>query len=102
MEDWMQTLVMIGTTFAVFGAVGFSIKRQVDRIVDKQDCTVLDMRTDSKRKRRFDDRDHRSYQLEQEVQDLRVEVRKMEIKQVRMLGFLEGRGVIGKAPAGVE
>lgn len=102
MEDWMQTLVMIGTTFAVFGAVGFSIKRQVDRIVDKQDCTVLDMRTDSKRKRRFDDRDHRSYQLEQEVQDLRVEVRKMEIKQARMLGFLEGRGVIGKAPAGVE
>ena len=102
MEDWMQTLVMIGTTFAVFGAVGFSIKRQVDRIVDKQDCTVLDMRTDSKRKRRFDDRDHRSYQLEQEVQDLRVEVRKMEIKQARMLGFLEGRGITGKAPAGVE
>ena len=102
MEDWTQTLIMIGTSFAAFGAIAISIKRQVDRIVDKQDCTVLDMRTESKRKRRFDDRDHRSYQLEQEVQDLRVDVRKMEIKQARMLGFLEGRGITGKAPAGVE
>lgn len=53
-------------------------------------------------KRRFDDRDLRLRQLEKEVRELRAKLHKMNVEQARMLGFLEGRGVMGKAPAESE
>lgn len=66
------------------------------------DSSFQDTGLSHNQKRRFDDRDRRLRQLESEVRDLRAEIRKMKIEQARMLGFLEGRGVMGKAPPETE
>ena len=51
---------------------------------------------------RFDRVDESLGQLRGEVKSLDEGLQNVEKEQARMLGFLEGRGVMGKAPADVE
>ena len=51
---------------------------------------------------RLDRMDGRLDQLQVEVKSLGEGLQNVEKEQARMLGFLEGRGVMGKAPADVE
>ena len=62
------------------------------------DSSFQDTGLNHNQKRRLEDRDRRLRQLEAEVRDLRKLVWKLQKDQARMLGFLEGRGVMGKAP----
>ena len=52
---------------------------------------------------RHDERNEQGFQaVRGDLQELAGDVQNMEIEQARMLGFLEGRGVMGKAPAEAE
>ena len=62
---------------------------------ETQDSTYPGASSRQNQKQRFDDRDQRLRQLEEEVRDLRAMLHKMSVNQQRMLGFLEGRGIMG-------
>ena len=51
---------------------------------------------------RFDRVEASLEQLQDDVKNLREGLQNVEKEQARMLGYLEGRGVMGKAPADVE
>ena len=52
---------------------------------------------------RHDERNEQGFQaIRGDLQELAGDVQNVEIEQARMLGFLEGRGVMGKAPAEAE
>ena len=51
---------------------------------------------------RFDRIETRLDQLQDDVNNLREGLQNVEKEQARMLGYLEGRGVMGKAAADVE
>ncbi len=51
---------------------------------------------------RLDRMDERLDQMQGEMKSLGEGLQNVEKEQARMLGFLEGRGVMGKAPANVE
>ena len=51
---------------------------------------------------RFDRLEASLEQLQDDVKNLREGLQNVEKEQARMLGYLEGRGVMGKAPADVE
>ncbi len=67
-----------------------------------QDSVIPGAKLSQRIEHRFDDRDERLRRLEAEERELRAEMRIMRLKHARMLGFLEGSGVIGRAAAEVE
>ena len=118
--DWLQVgafiVAVLGLGLAGMVYVTRQLNRQFDDIGDRFDriesqMTRLEERMDSmelwqaRADERFDHIDERFDRLEQnqgairgEVKTLNKNVQNLEIEQARMLGFLEGRGVMGKAP----
>ncbi|MCY3976465.1 MAG: hypothetical protein OXG23_00055 [Chloroflexi bacterium] len=64
-------------------------------MVDSRENTWIAERPPEKSKRRLGANERRIQQLEGEVKDLRKEVWKLQKEQARLLGFLEGRGIMG-------
>ena len=105
--SWLQ----VGTLFVGMLGLGLAslvyLTRQFNRLADRvgnleQGHARLEERVDQ----RFDRMEENLSQLRDEVSQLRDEVRSLgeglqnvEKEQARMLGFLEGRGVMGKMPA---
>ena len=89
-----------------FDRMGDRINDRFDRMDDR--ITRLDERMGRLEQRqarveeRLDRMDGRLDQLQVEVKSLGEGLQNVEKEQARMLGFLEGRGVMGKAPADVE
>ena len=126
--DWLQVgaffVAALGLGLAGMVYVTRQFNRMGDRINDRFDrmddrITRLDERIDVRMTRldermgrleqrqarveeRLDRMDGRLDQLQVEVKSLGEGLRNVEKEQARMLGFLEGRGVMGKAPADVE
>ena len=79
------------------------LTRQFNRLADRmgnleQRQTRLEERVDQ----RFDRMEESLGQLQGEVKSLGEGLQNVEKEQARMLGYLEGRGVMGKAPADIE
>lgn len=79
------------------------LTRQFNRLADRmgnleQRQTRLEERVDQ----RFDRMEESLGQLQGEVKNLGEGLQNVEKEQARMLGYLEGRGVMGKAPADIE
>ena len=122
--DWLQVgaffVAALGLGLAGMVYVTRQFNRMGDRINDRFDrmddrITRLDERMGRLEQRqarveerldRVDERldriDGRLDQLQVEVKSLGEGLQNVEKEQARMLGFLEGRGVMGKAPADVE
>ena len=89
-----------------FDRMGDRMNDRFDRMDDR--ITRLDGRMGRLEQRqarveeRLDRMDGRLDQLQVEVKSLGEGLQNVEKEQARMLGFLEGRGVMGKAPADVE
>lgn len=86
------------------------LTRQFNRLADRmgnleQRQTRLEERVDQRFDRmeeRFDRMEESLGQLQGEVKSLGEGLQNVEKEQARMLGYLEGRGVMGKAPADIE
>ena len=122
--DWLQVgaffVAALGLGLAGMVYVTRQFNRMGDRINDRFDrmgdrITRLEERMGRLEQRqarveerldRMDERldriDGRLDQLQVEVKSLGEGLQNVEKEQARMLGFLEGRGVMGKAPADVE
>ena len=122
--DWLQVgaffVAALGLGLAGIVYVTRQFNRMGDRINDRFDrmddrMTRLDERMGRLEQRqarveerldrvdeRLDRMDGRLDQLQVEVKSLGEGLQNVEKEQARMLGFLEGRGVMGKAPADVE
>ncbi len=115
--DWLQVgaffVAALGLGLAGMVYVTRQFNRMGDRINDRFDrmddrITRLDERMGRLEQRqarveeRLDRMDGRLDQLQVEVKSLGEGLQNVEKEQARMLGFLEGRGVMGKAPADVE
>ena len=111
--DWGQTIATIASVLAVGVGLLAYITRQFNRIGDQ--LSRLDNRMQNveseqvrfnERFDRLDDRfaqiDGRLNSLTLEMRHLREDLQNLEIEQARMLGFLEGRGITGKAAAATE
>ncbi len=76
------------------------VEERLDRMDERM--TRLEERMDE-RMTRFEERiDRRLNQMQGEIKGLGEGLQNVEKEQARMLGFLEGRGVMGKAPADAE
>ncbi len=122
--DWLQVgaffVAALGLGLAGMVYVTRQFNRMGDRINDRFDrmddrMTRLEERMGRLEQRqarveerldrvdeRLDRMDGRLDQLQVEVKSLGEGLQNVEKEQARMLGFLEGRGVMGKAPADVE
>ena len=122
--DWLQVgaffvaalgLGLAGMVYVTrqFNRIGDRINTRFDRMDDRM--TRLEERMGGLEQRqarveerldrmdeRFDRVDARLDRLQVEVKGLGEGLQNVEKEQARMLGFLEGRGVMGKAPAAVE
>ena len=122
--DWLQlgTFVVAVLGLGLAGLVYFSrqLNRQFDAIEKRFDR--IDTRFDRLENRmsaveqrlgdveqaqvRFDERLVRVENIvmanQRDIRSLNENVQNLEIEQARMLGFLEGRGVMGKAPPQAE
>ncbi|MCY4020314.1 MAG: hypothetical protein OXG39_12980 [Chloroflexi bacterium] len=122
--DWGQTIATIASVLAVGVGLLAYITRQFNRISDQ--LVNLDNRVKSveneqtrfnERFNRVDDRfnrvddrfdrmeariDRLEERLEEGLQDVRGDLQSLGIEQARMLGFLEGRGVMTKATVDAE
>ena len=89
-----------------FERMGNRITRLEDRMDDRMTRLEERMGGLEQRQARVEERldrvDDRLDQLQVEVKGLGEGLQNVEKEQARMLGFLEGRGVMGKAPAAVE
>ena len=115
--DWLQ----VGAFFIAVLGLGLAglvyVTRQFNRMADRMDARFerLEERIGSLEQRqarieerldrmdeRLDRMDGRLDQMQGEMKSLGEGLQNVEKEQARMLGFLEGRGVMGKAPANVE
>jgi len=118
--DWLQVGAFVIAVFGLglAGIVYFTrqLNRQFDAIGDRFDRVDARMTRLEERMTRLEERmgsmeqwqaraDERFDRLEQnqsevrgDVKTLNENVKNLEKEQARMLGFLEGRGVMGKAP----
>ncbi|MCY4061656.1 MAG: hypothetical protein OXG53_04745 [Chloroflexi bacterium] len=111
--DWLQvgafTVAVLGLGLAGVVYITRQLNRQFDRIDDRFD--KIDVRFDRLEERmvsaeqwqaradeRFDRIDTQLERHDKGLQDVNGGLQNVEIEQARMLGFLEGRGVMGKAP----
>ena len=89
-----------------FERMGNRITRLEDRMDDRMTRLEERMGGLEQRQARVEERldrvDDRLDQLQVEVKGFGEGLQNVEKEQARMLGFLEGRGVMGKAPAAVE
>ena len=98
--SWLQ----VGTLFVGMLGLGLASLVYLTRQFNRLDDRVGNL---EQRQARLEERvDQRFDRLEEDLSQLRDEVRSMgeglqnvEKEQARMLGFLEGRGVMGKMPA---
>ena len=117
MGDWTQTIATIASMLGVGVALMAYLTRQFNRINDRLDRLDGRLQNVESQQERFDERltqvehrlDRQAERSEQgfqairgDLQELAGDVQNVEIEQARMLGFLEGRGVMGKAPAEAE
>ncbi len=122
--DWLQVgaFVVAVLGLGLAGLVYFSrqLNRQFDAIEKRFDLVDarfdrLEIRMSAVEQRlgdveqaqvRFDERLVRVENIvmanQRDIRSLNKNVQNLEIEQARMLGFLEGRGVMGKAPAEPE
>ena len=125
--DWGQTIATIASVLAVgvgllayitrqFNRIGDQLSRLDDRMqnVEREQVRFNERfdRTDdqfarvddrfSRIDQRFDRIDGRLDSLALEMRHIREDLQNLEIEQARMLGFLEGRGITGKAAAATE
>jgi len=118
--DWMQVgafiVAVLGLGLAGVVYVTRQLNRQFDRIYDRFDqvdarfvqvdarMTRIEERMASMEQwqaradERFDRIDMQLERHEKGLQDVNGGLQNLETEQARMLGFLEGRGVMGKAP----
>ena len=111
--DWMQVgafiVAVLGLGLAGVVYVTRQLNRQFDRIYDRFDqidarMTRIEERIGAVEEEqvRFDERLGRVENIvtanQRDIRSLNENVQNLEIEQARMLGFLEGRGVMGKAP----
>ncbi len=118
--DWMQVgafiVAVLGLGLAGIVYVTRQLNRQFDRIYDRFDqidarfvqidarMTLIEDRIGAVEQAqvRFDERLVRVENIvtanQRDIRSLNKNVQNLEIEQARMLGFLEGRGVMGKAP----
>lgn len=68
------------------------VDERFNRVEDRFDSVEKRLDTVETRLDRLEER------LDEGLQDVRGDVQNLGIEQARMLGFLEGRGVMGKAP----
>ena len=111
--DWMQVgtfiVAVLGLGLAGVVYITRQLNRQFDRIDDRFD--QVDARFDrlegrmasmeqwqARAEERFDRIDMQLERHEKGLQDVNGGLQNLETEQARMLGFLEGRGVMGKAP----
>ena len=104
--DWLQ----VGAFFVAVLGLGLAgmvyLTRQFNRLADR--IGALDQRQARVEERlgrveeRLDRTDERLDQLQVEVRNMAEGLQNVEKEQARMLGFLEVRGIMGRAPADVE
>lgn len=104
--DWMQVGVFLVIVLGLGLAGMVYLTRQFNRLADRIGALEQQQARVEERLGRVEERLDR---LEDRLDQLQIEVRNMaeglqnvEKEQARMLGFLEGRGIMGRAPADVE
>lgn len=122
--DWGQTIATIASVLAVGVGLLAYITRQFNRIgdqIDGLDGRLQNVETEQARfnerfdriddhfnriEDRFDRVDDRfdrvEARLEEGLQDVRGDLQNVKTEQARMLGFLEGRGIMGRATPDAE
>ena len=97
--SWLQ----VGTLFVGMLGLGLAslvyLTRQFNRLADR--IGALEQRQ-TRVEERLDRFEERLDQLQIEVRNMAEGLQNVEKEQARMLGFLEGRGIMGRAPADVE
>ena len=97
--EWLQ----VGTLFVGMLGLGLAgmvyLTRQFNRLADR--IGALEQRQ-TRIEERLDRFEESLAQLQIEVRNIAEGLQNVEKEQARMLGFLEGRGIMGRAPADVE
>lgn len=97
--DWMQVGAFFVTVLGLGLAGMVYLTRQFNRLADR--IGALEQRQ-TRVEERLDRLEERLDQLQIEVRNMAEDLQNVEKEQARMLGFLEGRGIMGRASADVE
>lgn len=97
--DWMQVGAFFVTVLGLGLAGMVYLTRQFNRLADR--IGALEQRQ-TRIEERLDRFEESLAQLQIEVRNIAEGLQNVEKEQARMLGFLEGRGIMGRAPADVE
>lgn len=97
--DWMQVGAFFVTVLGLGLAGMVYLTRQFNRLADR--IGALEQRQ-TRVEERLDRFEESLGQLQVEVRNIAEGLQNVEKEQARMLGFLEGRGIMGRAPADVE
>ena len=104
--DWMQVGAFFVTVLGLGLAGMVYLTRQFNRLADRIGALEQQQARVEERLDRFEERLDRFEeslgQLQVEVRNIAEGLQNVEKEQARMLGFLEGRGIMGRAPADVE
>ena len=97
--EWIQVGAFFVTVLGLGLAGMVYLTRQFNRLSDR--IGALEQRL-GRVEERLDRVEERLDQLQVEVRNIAEGLQNVEKEQARMLGFLEGRGIMGRAPADVE
>ena len=104
--EWIQVGAFFVTVLGLGLAGMVYLTRQFNRLSDR--IGALEQRLGRVEERlgrveeRLDRVEERLDHLQVEVRNIAEGLQNVEKEQARMLGFLEGRGIMGRAPADVE
>ena len=97
--DWMQVGAFFVTVLGLGLAGMVYLTRQFNRLADR--IGTLEQRQ-TRVEKRLDRLEERLDRLQVQIKNIAEGLQNVEKEQARMLGFLEGRGIMGRAPADVE
>lgn len=104
--DWMQVGAFFVTVLGLGLAGMVYLTRQFNRLADRIGALEQQQARVEERLDRFEERLDRFAEsltrMQVQVGSIAEGLQNVEKEQARMLGFLEGRGIMGRAPADVE
>lgn len=97
--DWMQVGVFLVIVLGLGLAGMVYLTRQFNRL---SDCIGALEQRQTRVEERLDRIEERLDRLQVQIENIAEGLQNVGKVQARMLGFLEGRGIMGRAPADVE
>ena len=97
--DWMQ----VGVFLVIVLGLGLAGMVYLARLLNRlSDCIGVLEQQQTRIEKRLDRIEESLDRLQVQIENIAEDLQNVEKEQARMLGFLEGRGIMGRAPADVE